>query len=56
MVHLAVKDEQTEARATASLKEAAAALPFKVSHVLTDRGSSFTVDGFETTYRNLGTD
>jgi transposase InsO family protein len=46
MVHLAVKDEETEACATA--------FPFKVTHVLTDRGSCFTADGFEAACRKLG--
>jgi Integrase core domain len=31
----------------AFLDEALAALPFRVTHVLTDRGSCFTADGFE---------
>ncbi|UEM06912.1 IS481 family transposase (plasmid) [Skermanella rosea] len=56
MVHLAVKDEETEACATAFLREAAAAFPFKVTHVLTDRGSCFTADGFEAACRKLGID
>jgi len=54
MVHLAVKDEETEAAATAFLKEAVAAFPFAITHVLTDRGSCFTADGFEATCRALG--
>jgi transposase InsO family protein len=53
-VHLAVKDEETEACATAFLREAAAAFPFKV--VLTDCGSCFTADGFEAACRKLGID
>ncbi len=40
-VHLAVKDEETEACATAFLKEAVATVPFTITHVLTDRGSCF---------------
>ena len=52
MVHLAVKDE--EACATACLREAVAAFPFKV--VLTDCGSCFTADGFEAACRKLGID
>jgi transposase InsO family protein len=47
MVHLAVKDEETEACATAFLAEAIAALPFKVTHVLTDNGSCFTAADFK---------
>lgn len=54
MVHLAVKDEETEVCATAFLKEAGAAFPFKVPHVLTDNGSCFTADDFETACRGLG--
>ncbi len=38
-VHRAVKDEETEACATAFLKEAVAAFPFTITHVLTDNGS-----------------
>ncbi len=53
-VHLAVKDDETEASAVAFLKEALAALPFRVTHVLTDRGSCFTADGFERACRELG--
>jgi transposase len=47
-VHLAVRDDETEASATAFLGEALAAFPFRVTHVLTDRGSCFTAEGFET--------
>jgi transposase InsO family protein len=53
-VHLAVKDDETEASAVAFLKEAVAASPFKLTHVLTDRGSCFTADGFEAACRSLG--
>jgi transposase InsO family protein len=53
-VHLAVKDDETEASATAFLKEALAALPFRVTHILTDRGSCFTAEGFERACRGLG--
>ena len=53
-VHLAVKDDETEASASAFLAEAIAAFPFRVTHVLTDRGSCFTADGFEAACRNLG--
>jgi transposase len=38
-VHLAVKDNETTASAVAFLDEAIAALPFRITHVLTDRGS-----------------
>jgi len=38
-VHLAVKDNETTASAVTFLDEALAALPFRVTHGLTDRGS-----------------
>jgi transposase InsO family protein len=53
-VHLAVRDEETEASARALLEEALAAFPSRVTHVLTDRGSCFTADGFEKACRKLG--
>ncbi len=58
-VHLAVKDDETERSAVAFLKEAVQAFPFQafpfqVTHVLTDRGSCFTADGFEAACRTLG--
>jgi transposase InsO family protein len=53
-VHLAVKDEETEASARAFLDEALAAFPFRVTRVLTDRGSCFTAEGFEKACRKLG--
>src|SRR3954471_13644786 len=53
-VHLAVEDEETEAAAKAFLEEALAAFPFRVTHILTDRGSCFTAEGFERRCRELG--
>src|SRR3954453_15633565 len=53
-VHLAVKDEETEAAAKAFLEEAVAAFPFRVTRLLTDRGSCFTAEGFERRCRDLG--
>ena len=41
-VHLAVKDDETERSAIAFLREAAAAFPFRLTHVLADNGSCFT--------------
>src|ERR671926_760396 len=41
-VHLAVKDDETTKSAIAFLREAAAAFPFRLTHVLTDDGSCFT--------------
>jgi transposase InsO family protein len=56
MVHLAVDDEETEACAMAFSSEALATFPFKVTHVLTDRGSCFTAGRFEAACRKLGID
>src|SRR5689334_1982911 len=53
-VYLAVKDDATEASARSFLEEALAAFPFRVTHVLTDRGSCFTAEGFEKLCRKLG--
>src|SRR5881397_87885 len=53
-VHLAVKDDETERSAVAFLTEAVQAFPFQVTHVLTDRGSCFTADGFERACQSLG--
>ena len=53
-VHLAVRDDETEASARAFLEEALAAFPFRVTRVLTDRGSCFTAEGFEKACRKLG--
>src|SRR4051812_11598758 len=53
-VHLAVKDDETEASAKAFLEEAIGAFPFRVTRLLTDRGSCFTADGFEKLCRELG--
>src|SRR4051794_34876620 len=53
-VHLAVRDDETEASARGFLEEALAAFPFRVTHVLTDRGSCFTAEGFEKACRKLG--
>ena len=41
-MHLGVKGDETEASAIAFLHEAAAAFPFRLTHVLTDNGSCFT--------------
>jgi transposase len=52
-VHLAVYEDELTASAIAFLKEAVRAFPFKVTHVLTDRSSCFTADGFEDVCRQL---
>jgi transposase InsO family protein len=46
-VHLAVYDAENAANAVAFLTEARKAFPFRITHVLTDRGSCFTADAFE---------
>src|SRR3954449_11801879 len=53
-VHLAVKDDETEASARTFLEAALAAFSFRVTHVLTDRGSCFTAEGFEKLCRARG--
>ena len=53
-VHLAVKDDETEASARAFLAGALTASPFRVTRILTDRGSCFTAEGFEKACRKLG--
>ncbi len=52
-VHLAVYDDETAESAIAFLKQAISAFPFKITHVLTDRGSCFTADGFAAACRRL---
>ncbi len=54
-VHLAVKDDETEKSAIAFLQEAAAAFPFRLTHVLTDNGSCFT-PAFASACAALGAD
>jgi transposase InsO family protein len=54
-LHLAVKDDETEVSAIAFLREAAAALPFRMTHVLTDNGSCFT-QAFAKVCAELGAD
>jgi transposase InsO family protein len=46
-VHLAVFDDELASSAMAFLEEAIAAAPFKVTHVLTDRGSCVPAEAFE---------
>jgi transposase len=55
-VHLAVKDDELATSAIAFLNEAIRAFPFQVTHVLTDRESCFTADGFEDACRKLKLD
>ena len=53
-VHLAAKDDETEAGAKAFPEGAVGAFPFRVTRLLTDRGSCFTADGFERACQKLG--
>jgi transposase InsO family protein len=46
-VHLAVYDAENAANAVAFLAETRKAFPFRITHILTDRGSCFTADDFE---------
>jgi transposase InsO family protein/transposase-like protein len=46
-VHLAVYDAENAANAVAFLAATRTAFPFKITHILTDRGSCFTADDFE---------
>jgi len=46
-VHLDVYDAENAANAIAFLKAARKAFPFRITHLLTDRGSCFTADDFE---------
>ena len=46
-VHLDVYDAENAANAITFLKAARKAFPFRITHVLTDRGSCFTADDFE---------
>jgi transposase InsO family protein len=48
-VHLAVYDAENAANAAAFPKETRKAFPFRITHVLADRGSCFTADEFERT-------
>jgi transposase InsO family protein len=52
-VHLAVHDDELTASAIAFLKEAIDAAPFRITHLLTDRGSCFTAEAFEAACRQL---
>lgn len=52
-VHLAVQDNELTGSAVAFLKEAIRMAPFKITHVLTDRGSCFTAEAFEAACRKL---
>jgi len=46
-VFLAVYDAENAANAVDFLRRAKGAFPFRITHILTDRGSCFTADAFE---------
>jgi hypothetical protein len=52
-VHLAVKNDETAQSVIAFLKETIRALPFRLTHLLADRGSCFIAEGFEEACRKL---
>jgi len=52
-VFLAVYDAENAANAVDFLRKAKRAFPFRITHILTDRGSCFTADAFETACTEL---
>lgn len=54
-VFLAVYDAENAANAVNFLAKARTAFPFRIIHILTDRGSCFTADDFERTCTERGT-
>jgi hypothetical protein len=46
-VHLAVYDEENGDRSVDFLRAVKATFPFRITHILTDRGSCFTADAFK---------
>ncbi|BCI69005.1 hypothetical protein AAJCM20276_36290 (plasmid) [Acetobacter aceti] len=46
-MHLAVYDAENADNAVDFLKAVKVAFPFRITHILTDRGSCFTADAFE---------
>ena len=52
-VHLAVYDAENAANAVDFLKTVKTAFPFRITHILTDRGSCFTADAFEKACQNV---
>jgi hypothetical protein len=52
-VHPAVKDDELTSSAVDFLKEAIGAFPVKAAHLLTERGSCLTADGFKEAGRKL---
>ena len=55
-VHLAIYDAETAANAVDFLKAVKAAFPFRVTHILTDRGSCFAAEDFERACKEIAAD
>ena len=55
-VHLAIYDAETAANAVDFLKAVKAAFPFRVTHILTDRGSCFAAEDFEQACKEIAAD
>jgi len=55
-VHLAVYDAENADNAVDFLQAVKAAFPFRITHILTDRGSCFTADAFEKACHDMGID
>lgn len=55
-VHLSVYDVENANNAVDFLKEIKAAFPFRITHILTDRGFCFAADAFEKACRDMSVD
>ena len=55
-VHLAVYDAENADNAVDFLKAVKTAFPFRITHILTDRGSCFTANAFEKACRDMTID
>ena len=53
-VHLAVYDAENAYNSVDFLKAVKTAFPFRITHILTDRGSCFTADAFEKACHDMG--
>ncbi|KFL91423.1 Mobile element protein [Acetobacter malorum] len=55
-VHLAVYDAENADNSVNFLNAVKSAFPFRITHILTDRGSCLTADAFEKACRDMGID
>ncbi|WP_193563073.1 DDE-type integrase/transposase/recombinase, partial [Acetobacter tropicalis] len=55
-VHLAVYDAENADNSVDFLKAVKTTFPFRITHILTDRGSCFTADAFEKACHDMGID